>query len=103
MLSKRKIKAIEKQTQKRLKKHYRPGAYFYVEGVELSFHDMEGLFTLSCRAGYEYEKEGETKYNSITLEFNSAEEVVRNTGEFATILYHKVVAELDEYDHFTVR
>lgn len=103
MLSKRKIKAIEKQTQKRLKKHYRPGAYFYVESVELSFHDMEGLFTLSCRAGYEYEKEGETKYESITLEFNSSEDVVKNANEFAAILYHRVVSELDETDYFKVR
>ena len=103
MLSKRKTKAIEKQTQKRLKKHYRPSAYFYIESVEFSFYDMEGLFTLTCRTGYEYEKNGETKYEAITLDFNSSEDVVKSVNEFAAILYHKVVSELDENDYFEVR
>ena len=53
--------------------------------------------------GYEYEKEGETKYESITLEFNSSEDVVKNANEFAAILYHRVVSELDETDYFKVR
>ena len=102
MLSKGKIKAIEKQTQKRLKKYYRAGSYFYIESAEFSFHDMEGLFTLTCRTGYEYEYEGKTKYKSVTLEFNSSEDVVKNVNEFAAILYHKVVSELDETDYFRV-
>ena len=103
MLSKGKIKAIEKQTEKRLKKHYRDGAYFYIESVEFSFYDMEGLFTLTCRTGYEYEKDGKTNYKSITLDFNSSEDVVKNVNEFAAILYHKVVSELDDTDYFEVR
>ena len=103
MLSKGKIKAIEKQTQKRLKKYYRDGAYFYIESAEFSFYDMEGLFSLTCRAGYQYERNGETKYESVTLEFNSSEDVIKNPNEFAAVLYHRVVSELDETDYFRVR
>lgn len=104
MLSKRQIKSIEKQTTKRLQKHYRPGAYFFIEGAEFMFgDDMDDMFTITARTGYIIEKEGaEDEYAQIVVAFRSSEDVVKNVGEFAAVLYHEIVSALDDYECFLV-
>ena len=108
MLSKRTIKKIEKKTNKKLRKHFRDDSYFEIDAVKFGLMDdmcgKDDSIVLYCRAGFpEVNEDGKSKWRQIVFEFSNYTNIVRNPGEFAAVLFVKIVEKLDEWSSFTFR
>lgn len=101
LINRRKANKISKMVEKRLRKSYQSGAYFYIEKIEIQLEDCVGLDELYCRAGYEICTDGEStgKYRTIHFKF-SMSEIVKNMKECAAILAVNAIDKLDDYDSF---
>ena len=102
MLSARKVKRIAKIVEKRLKKEYRGGAYFYVDNLSLGLEDMAGLADIHCVCGYEKYKDGEAtgEYNQVDFTFDHVSGFVKSNRECAAILILHCIEALDETCYF---
>lgn len=101
LINRRKANKISKMVEKRLRKSYQSGTYFYIEKIEMQLEDCVGLDELYCRAGYEICTNGEStgKYRTIRFKF-SMSEIVKNMKECAAILAVNAMDKLDDYDSF---
>lgn len=102
MLSARKVKRIAKIVEKRLKKEYRGGAYFYIDNLSLGLEDMAGLADIHCVCGYEKYKDGEAtgEYHQVDFTFDHVSGFVKSNGECAAVLTLHCVEVLDETSYF---
>ena len=100
MLDKKYVRKIEKETEKRLKKFYRESAFFCIDQITFNLGDCEEIVYIKARAGFKYEADGKEQYKQIDVNFEPSVDVIKNAGEFAAVLYHHIVAELDEFDFF---
>lgn len=101
LINRRKAKKISRMVERRLRKSYQSGTYFYIEKIEMQLEDCVGLDELYCRAGYEICTNGEStgKYRTIRFKF-SMSEIVKNSKECAAILAVNAIDKLDDYDSF---
>lgn len=99
------IKAIEKETTKKLQKHYRPSAYFYIEKVSFDMFDADDTgINLHCRTGYDYKREdGTDAVKQIYIDFNTYGDFTKTPKDYAIVLFFKIVEVLDEWNPFEVR
>ena len=100
MLNIKYIKNIEKETEKRLKKHYRESAFFVIDKVSFNISDCEEIVEINARAGYAYVKDDKEYYEQIRITFTPSVEVIKNSGEFAVIFFHYAVSKLDDCSYF---
>ena len=103
MLSARKVKRIAKIVERRLKKEYRGGVYFYIDQLNLGLEDMAGLADIHCVCGYEKHENGEPTgvYNQIDFTFDYVYGFVKSSRECAAILILHVIEMFDETSYFT--
>ena len=103
MLSARKVKRIAKITEKRLKKEYRGGVYFYIDRLDLGLEDMAGMADIHCVCGYEIRENGEPtgKYNQVDFTFDYVEGFVKSSRECAAILVLHAIEVFDGTTYFT--
>ena len=105
MLNGKQIRKIEKQTEKRLRKHFTDTAYFAIDEVKFGMTDKhDDHIVLYARAGYTFKDEEDTEqFHQITMEFSNYTGIVRNAGEFAAVLFVKIVEKLDGWNSFVFR
>ena len=96
MISTRYIKRIEKETEKRLKKHLRPDMYFCIENLTVNF-DCQGIIIINARAGYQT---CDNQYHQIRFDFEPSVNMFKNAGEFAVVLVHYIASRLDDFEIF---
>ena len=97
MISARYLKRIERETEKRLKKHLRPDMYFCIDSVTLELTDLRGIISLNVRAGYPTD---DGKFCQVKFAFIPSVAMAKNVGEFAVVLVHYVMYKLDDFEIF---
>ena len=97
MISTRYIKRIEKETEKRLKKHLRTDMYFCIENLTVNFTDCKEIIIINARAGYPTDDD---KYCQIRFDFEPSVDMFKNAGEFAVVLVHYIASRLDDFEIF---
>ena len=102
MLSARKVKCIAKIVEKRLKKEYRGGAYFYIDNLSLGLEDMAGLADIHCVCGFEKYKKRRSnrRISSWILHSIMLEGFVKSNRECAAVLTLHCIEALDDTCYF---
>jgi hypothetical protein len=102
MLNARKVKRIARMVERRLKKQYRGGTYFYIDSLTLGLEDMAGLADVHCVCGYEkYEAGAATgEYHQVDFTFDHVGGFVKSNRECAAVLTLHCIEALDETCYF---
>lgn len=102
MLSARKVKRIARIVERRLKKEYRGGAYFYINSLTLGLEEVAGLADIHCVCGYETYKDGQAtgEFRQVDFTFDHVSGYVKSNKECAAILTLHCIEALDETCYF---
>ena len=102
MLNEKRVRKVEKEVTKRLKKFYRKEAYFCIDKIEFHYDfDASHIMYIHGRAGYPLNPEDEnSKYEQINIKFDIDGEIIKTIGEYAALIYYAVIQCFDGFEFF---
>ena len=99
MLNRKFLKRVERQVNRKLRKHYDRRAYFVMDAVKFSLGYFEGTADFELRVGI---KEDEETYKQKSIETHINLNMVKGVKEYVVLLFYQCLDAIDGYCLYTV-